>query len=188
MKKVVIITGGPGFGKTSVVNALGRIGYRVGGEVARKLIEEQLAEGGESLPWKNRKAFQEEVFRRRLAFFESSDEHEWTFSDRGIPDQLAFARYRGFENPLGLVENAKKYRYFQVVFVTPPWKEIYRQDRIRTESFEEACQIHELIIQTYHELNYQAIDLPLTTVLKRVEFIQQYLIKLNDEFITKKIF
>lgn len=187
-KWIVIITGGPGFGKTNLVNAFGRAGYRVGGEGARELIDEQLSVGGESLPWKNGKAFQQEVITRRIAFFNAVTDGELAFSDRGIPDQLAFARYRGFQNPRVLVENAKKYRYFPVVFVAPPWKEIYRQDQIRTESFEEACQIHEMIVQTYHELEYQLVELPLTTVSKRMEFIQQYLTKLNDEFNEKKIF
>jgi predicted ATPase len=188
LKKIVIITGGPGFGKTSLVNALGSVGYRVGSEAARELIDEQLASGGDIVPWKNLKAFQQEVLRRRLAFFHAVGAGEFAFSDRGIPDQLAFARYRGFQNPVVLVENAKKYRYFPVVFVVPPWKEIYRKDEIRTESFEEACQMHEMIIQTYHELEYQLVELPLATVPERVEFIQQYLTKQNDEFIKKKIF
>jgi len=131
--------------------------------------------GGEILPWKNLKAFQQEVLRCRLAFFYAVGAGEFAFSDRGIPDQLAFARYRGFQNPMELVENAKKYRYFPVVFVAPPWGKIYQQDQIRTESFEEACRIHETIIQTYHELDYELVELPLTTVSERVEFIQQYL-------------
>lgn len=185
---IVVITGGPGFGKTSVIQALGQKGFRVGGEIARELIDEQLAAGGELLPWKNLTAFQQEVCRRRLDFYNTQQGSGWAFVDRGIPDQLAFARYRGFQNPKFLVDNAKKYRYFPVVFLMPPWKEIYTQDKIRTESFEEACQIHEIIEQTYQELGYQLVEVPKVTVPERVVFIQKYLTQLNYEFIKKKVF
>ncbi|MBA4411489.1 MAG: hypothetical protein C0397_18975 [Odoribacter sp.] len=58
-----------------------------------------MATGGEILPWKNPKLFQEEILRKRIAFFESVPDGVVAFADRGIPDQLAFARYKGFGAP-----------------------------------------------------------------------------------------
>ena len=170
-KSIVVITGGPGFGKTSVANGLKKEGYRVGDEFARRLIEEQERIGGDLLPWKNIKAFQQEVLNHRIRFYESVEVGEVAFTDRAIPDQLAFARYRGFQKPRSLIEKANEYRYFPIIYITPAWKEIYNQDQIRQETYEEACRIHAYICDTYRELGYQLIELPKASVEERVQFI-----------------
>lgn len=172
-KNIYIITGGPGFGKTELVNELRNLGYSCSGEFAHDLIAEQQSIGGEILPWKNPKLFQQEILKRRTAFFESVEYDQIAFADRGIPDQLAFAQYRGFGFPERLSSVAKEYRYAPLVFITSPWPEIFRNNVVRTESFEEAVTIHDVITETYLSLNYQLIDLPLVAVKKRAEFILQ---------------
>jgi len=57
VKQIYVITGGPGFGKTDLINELRKSGYICSGEFARDLIETQLATDGEILPWKNPKLF-----------------------------------------------------------------------------------------------------------------------------------
>lgn len=187
-KAVIIITGGPGSGKSSLVDHLGREGYRVGTEAAREIMDEQLSKGGDTLPWKNILKFRQEVFERRLEFLNSVPDGELAFSDRGIPDQLAFARYQESKDLAWLVEKAKSYRYFPHVFITSPWKEIFRQDQVRTETFEEACRIHQFIFQTYQELGYTLIELPKTAIKSRIQFIKNHITELNYEFIKKKVF
>ena len=57
-KNIYIITGGPGFGKTELIDELHRAGYLCSGEFARELIEHQQEIDGDLLPWKNPKLFQ----------------------------------------------------------------------------------------------------------------------------------
>jgi predicted ATPase len=178
-KQIYIITGGPGFGKTKLIAELRNKGYRCSDEFARDLIEEQLNSAGELLPWKNPKRFQEEVLKRRIAFFESVPDGSLAFSDRGIPDQLAFARYKGYDSPEILIQSASEHRYAPTVFVTPPWKEIFINDPIRTESYEESIIIHRRIVETYNDLNYQIIELPLKSSKKRLEFVLLSISKLT---------
>lgn len=170
-KQIFIVTGGPGFGKTELIGELQKSGYICSGEFARDLIKHQQEIGGDVLPWKNSNLFQSEVLKKRIGFYESVPENEIAFADRGIPDQLAFARYKGFGTPKVLEQSALKYRYSVQVFLTPPWEKIYRNDKIRTESYNEAVRIDEFIRIIYAELNYQIIELPLKSVRKRVEFI-----------------
>lgn len=179
-KKIYIITGGPGFGKTQLVEELRSSGYLCADEFARQLIEAELNSGGEILPWRNPKRFQHEVLKRRIAFFESVPDHTIAFADRGIPDQLAFARYKGFGTPEILSESAGKYRYAPFVFVLPPWPEIYENDLIRTETFDEAVRIHHTVLEVYSELNYQKIDIPLLPVKQRKEFVLKTMLKINN--------
>lgn len=171
VKNIFVVTGGPGFGKTELIDELRRSGYLCSGEFARDLIESQQKIGGEILPWKNPKLFQEEILRLRTNFYDSVPDKTIAFADRGIPDQLAFARYKGFGTPEILIESAEQYRYAPQVFVTPPWREIFVNDSIRSESYDEAIRIHQSIFETYSGLNYQIIELPLFSVTERVTFM-----------------
>ncbi|OFX50539.1 MAG: hypothetical protein A2066_09375 [Bacteroidetes bacterium GWB2_41_8] len=177
-KNIYIITGGPGFGKTELIDELHRAGYLCSGEFARELIEHQQEIDGDLLPWKNPKLFQEEILRLRQNFFESVPDERIAFADRGIPDQLAFARYKGFAIPEVLKKNAENYRYAPLVFVTPPWPEIYVNDTIRKETFDEAVCIHQAVLETYSGLNYQIIELPLISVSDRISFILQIILNI----------
>ncbi len=174
-KKIVVITGGPGFGKTKIIEELSKSGYITGNEFARELIVEQLKIGGDLLPWKNLKAFQQAVLKHRIGFYESVAVDALAFADRGIPDQLAFARFRGFEPSVLLKESAKDYRYYDCVFVTAPWEEIYSNDEIRSERFEEACRLHRIICETYKDLGYVLVDIPQLPADERARFIINYL-------------
>jgi predicted ATPase len=176
-KQIYVITGGPGFGKTELIEELRRADYICSGEFARDLIESQLKSGGEILPWKNPKLFQLEVLKQRIAFFESVPENAIAFADRGIPDQLAFARYKGFGAPEILTESSRIYRYAVTVFVTPPWPEIFENDPIRTETFDEAVKIHQAVIETYSGLDYRLIDLPLLPIKGRLDFVLKTITK-----------
>lgn len=46
-----ILTGGPGSGKTSIIETLREIGYDCVPEVGRKIIKEQITLNGDALPW-----------------------------------------------------------------------------------------------------------------------------------------
>ena len=48
-----VITGGPGTGKTSLIEELKIVGYQTVKEVARDIIKEQQQQGGDALPWKD---------------------------------------------------------------------------------------------------------------------------------------
>lgn len=172
-KNIFVITGGPGFGKTALINELRLKGYLCSGEFARDTIEKQQRIGGELLPWKKPKQFQEEILRLRKDFYESVPDQTLAFADRGIPDQLAFAHYKGFGVPQILKASAEKYRYAQKVFVTPPWPEIFVNDSIRSETYDEATFIHQSVLDIYHQLDYQIIELPLFSVNERLAFILQ---------------
>jgi len=179
-KQIYIITGGPGFEKTALINDLRSRGYLCSDEFARDTIEKHMNTGGNMLLWKNTKLFQEEILRLRKDFYDSLPEKKIAFADRGISDQMAFIRYKGYGTPEILKVSAEKYCYASPVFVTPPWPEIFVNDSIRSETFEEAILIHQAILITYSALNYQIIELPLISVTKRSDFIFQTIHKIAN--------
>ena len=46
-----VVTGGPGSGKTTLIEALGRLGIVSMPEAGRAIIRDQTAIGGQALPW-----------------------------------------------------------------------------------------------------------------------------------------
>jgi len=64
-------------------------------------------------------------------------------------------------------------RYNDIVFITPPWREIYRNDTERDQSFDEAIRVYQRLEKWYHEHGYHIVVVPKDTVEKRATFILQ---------------
>ena len=64
-----VLTGGPGSGKTSVLQELERRGYICIPEVARPIIKEQISINGNALPWKNREKYSELMLQHSVRDF-----------------------------------------------------------------------------------------------------------------------
>jgi len=168
---VYVITGGPGFGKSVLIEKLNELGYRVGGEIARQILEQEITEAGGLLPWKDVAGFEKRVMDGRIEFLNSIDVQTVAFSDRGLPDQAAFSWYKGKKISQQLNAALEANLYAKKVFLTPPWRQIYRNDQIRTESFVEAVRIHSFIVKAYLKYGYELIDLPFVSPGKRIKFI-----------------
>ena len=171
MKDIYVVTGGPGFGKTSVLMELRSWGYNASDELSRLFIKEQMEGDGALLPWVNRLGYSEEMLKRRITQYENMPINNLWFFDRGIPDLIAYIIKDKLNVPEEFYKAASEYRYMKTVFLTPPWKQIYVNDRERLEQFEEAEFIHKAIERTYTQLGYKCISLPKTTIFERVEFI-----------------
>ena len=171
----VILTGGPGGGKSSILDALRDRGYLCVDEVARDLIKEEVTAGGDALPWKNTEKFRDNMFREQLKVYESIDHGEFVFFDRGLVDCLAYSRLIGAKIPEEMDRISRRTQFNKIVFVTPPWEEIYRNDKERKQSFQEAIETYDQIVAAYREYGYETVDLPKVDVEKRVEFILERL-------------
>jgi predicted ATPase len=175
-----IISGGPGFGKTSIIKELENRKYKSIHEISRSIIKEQMEKGGDILPWKNLKAFSGLVFEQRLNQHSNAPSNEVCFYDRGIVDVLAYLKNDALHVPSSYIEASRKFHYNQIVFLTPPWREIYLMDNERKEDFEKAFAIHQLIELTYKQMGYHTQNIPLLNVEARVDFI---LSKINNSIL-----
>jgi len=92
------ITGGPGSGKTSLINELRKRGYQCVAEVARQLIQEQVSMGGEAVPWKNLKLFKEVLLLRSLDSYKLAQRGKITFFDRDVLELISYDRHTGVES------------------------------------------------------------------------------------------
>lgn len=166
-----VISGGPGFGKTSIIKELESRKFKSIHEISRSIIKEQMESGGDILPWKNLAAFSGLVFEQRLLQHSNAPQSEICFYDRGIVDVIAYMQNDQLTIPEHFLQTAQTNHYNQLVFLTPPWKEIYLMDNERKEDFEKAYKIHQTIENTYKQFGYKTENIPLLDIEERVNFI-----------------
>ncbi|NPA45606.1 MAG: ATP-binding protein [Chlorobi bacterium] len=177
--KKIVITGGPGTGKSTVINELIRRGYNAMPEVSREVIREAKKQGIDQLFLTDPLLFSKKLIEGRVRQWEEAQQMDTdlVFFDRGIPDVPAYMRYSKTPVPEEFMEYCHRYRYNQPVFIMPPWQEIYVNDFERYESFNQAQLIHNRLVNMYMELEYFLIFVPFGTVEKRADFILDVLDK-----------
>ena len=103
-ERFFVITGGPGSGKTTLIDALQQAGYARSIEAGRGVIQEQMAIGGRALPWSDRMAFAELMLVWEMRSYRMAQ--EWSgsvFFDRGLADVVGYLR--GIQSQCRAVHN-----------------------------------------------------------------------------------
>lgn len=174
----VVISGCSGGGKSTLLSELANRGYSVVPEPGRQIVKEQTAIQGDALPWINLDKFLELALSRYLFLFNSQNESKkFIFFDRGIIDAVLLDQ----PQPEYFQQAATKFRYHRLVFLVPPWEEIFANDTERKHHFESAKkEFNELLIK-YKNFGYETVLIPKTSVKERADFILNRLEALNDK-------
>ncbi|AIO40580.1 AAA domain protein [Burkholderia cenocepacia] len=171
-QRFFVVTGGPGSGKSSLVDALERGGFARSHEAGRGLIRDQMAIDGPALPWRDRAAFAELMLNWEMRSYHLARAARGpVFFDRGVPDVIGYLRLTGLPVPAHAEAAARRFRYHRRVFIAPPWPEIYAQDTERRQDFAEAVRTYEAMVDCYTAYGYRLIELPRASVKARVRFV-----------------
>jgi predicted ATPase len=172
MQQKIVITGGPGTGKSTVIKALAKRNFLCMPEISREVTLNARKNGNVQLFLTKPLLFSELLLEGRVnQYIEAENKNEkLVFFDRGIPDVHAYMNYISIDYPSTYITKSNLYRY-NYIFLMPPWEEIYISDNERYENFEQALAIHNHLERTYKELNYTIIEVPIGTIEERVEFI-----------------
>jgi len=176
--KLFVITGGPGVGKTTLLNALKRQGFSVVMEDARRIIQEQIQTDGEGLPWKNKTYYAQLMLAASLETYQYTVVETFSnivFFDRGILDTICYMKMENIPITEETNNLVSAHPYNRKVFILPPWEEIYATDNERKQTWEEAVFTFDKMKQTYLEYGYEVIEVPKNNVESRCEFILSYL-------------
>ncbi len=174
--KKIVITGGPGTGKSSIINHLKSRGLLCYEEISRQVTLQARKDGIEQLFLTEPLLFSEKLLEGRTQqFIDAANEAESVvFLDRGLPDVLAYMDYIGDSYPEHFIKACKTHQY-DSIFVLAPWQEIFTSDSERYESYEEAIKIHHHLLDTYERFGYQLIDVPFGSIKNRTDFVLESL-------------
>ncbi|WP_034059281.1 AAA family ATPase [Lacinutrix jangbogonensis] len=170
--KTIVITGGPGSGKTSIINELTKRGFTCSEEVSREIILKARESGIEQLFLTNPIQFSALLLEGRVAQYNDALESDnaFVFLDRGIPDITAYMDFKGDTYPSVFTEACKTHAY-DSIFILAPWQEIFTSDNERYENFDQAIEIHEKLIETYTAFGYDLRDVPFGSIEARADYI-----------------
>ncbi|MFN7091054.1 MAG: AAA family ATPase [Allorhizobium sp.] len=172
MENAVVISGCSGGGKSTLIAELSRRGFAVVSEPGRRIVAEELAGDGKSLPWVSL-----ENFARRAIDLGRRDREEvhtlksrWVFFDRSLVD--AYAALAHATGDISVTDSLlRRDRYHPTVFLTPPWPEIYREDAERRHDFGAAVTEFKRLATIYPALGYSLVLLPKAPVEDRADFL-----------------
>jgi len=187
--KKYVLTGGPGNGKTTIIQTLQSRGFKTLPEVATTIIEDAIKQGLPNPTHGNDICgFQEAVAKKQVELESMLNKKDLVFLDRGIIDGLAYCDHHQLISlPPTLQEKTSSTNY-TAVFVLDFVEDSYQTDSVRIENLKEALIIHELIIKHYRNLGYSPIFVPafqcdengkklstLESTAKRAEFILKHI-------------
>lgn len=175
-KEIVVLIGGPGSGKTTLIEKLTEKGHTCYPEISRDVIMEARRQGIEQLFLEKPLLFSELLLEGRKKQYHNAltEEKEIVFIDRGIPDVLAYMHYIGDAYPAFFDQACRDHVYTKIFFL-PPWEEIYTADEARYENYEQAGLISQHLQETYKSYGYNLIEVPKDTPDNRILFILGHL-------------
>lgn len=170
--KKIVITGGPGTGKSSIIHKLESRGHACLHEISRQVTLEAQKEGIAQLFLEKPLLFSEKLLEGRIRQHREANSlsKDKVFIDRGVHDVIAYMEYFDTSCPAEFIKACKDHIY-DLVFILPPWKDIYTSDNERYETYEEAQQISRFLSRTYQQYGYDPIEVPIGPVNDRAEFI-----------------
>ena len=169
-QRFILISGCSGGGKSTLLDELANRGYATVSEPGRRIVADELAQGGSAVPWDDMKAFAQRAVEMSIADLKDhAGETGFVFFDRGLLDAAVAQEFAGgppFQTTLGI-----KQAYQQPVFLTPPWPEIYAPDAERRHDLASAIAEYDRLQAALCTLGYNSCLLPKTSVSARADFV-----------------
>tara|TARA_Y100000589_G_scaffold332150_1_gene389719 strand:+ start:6375 stop:6881 length:507 start_codon:yes stop_codon:yes gene_type:complete len=159
----IIITGPPGSGKSTIIQALIKKKYTCFKEINPSNIDNKKVRESKQL-------LSEFIFKKRLEDYHSA-KNNLTFFDRSTIDVIAYLNYWKLNHPHEWIKIIKNQNYFINVFYAPFWSEIYTTNNYRKENLKEAMLIDKFLRNLFLKFNFNLIELPKTNIENRIEFI-----------------
>jgi predicted ATPase len=168
--RFIMLSGCSGGGKSALLEELRWRGHAVVEEPGRRIVRQEIASGGDALPWRDFAAFARRAIAMALADRAARrDDEGLVFFDRGLIDAASALEAHTGEPVLAPL--AMQHRYHRRVFLAPPWPEIYTGDPERPHGFEAAVAEYRRLAVAYPAAGYEVMLLPKVAVAERADFV-----------------
>ncbi|MBS8259777.1 ATPase [Roseibium polysiphoniae] len=172
MPSPFILSGCSGGGKSSILDELKDRGFTVVPEAGRRVVADALETNSTALPWIDPLSFCRaccDLHMQDLAKLRKQERR--IFLDRSLIDLVAYLEMKQIAVPADLGAALHAVSYAKIVFLTPPWQEIFVNDQERKASFEEAALEYEHLLSSYQSLGYQVTLLPKASIAERTDML-----------------
>jgi predicted ATPase len=151
---------------------LGTRGYHTFEEPGRRVVKEQLARGGDGLPWLDVQRFAQLCIARGLAqLAEASTLEGHAFFDRSIIDAVSALEHLRLPVPREARDALASRPYSARVFMAPPWPELFATDAERRHTFADAEAEFERLLRDYPRFGYELVQIPKRALASRANFV-----------------
>lgn len=177
----IILTGGPGVGKTSILRQLQKLGHPVVEEAATDVIRKHLSLGCEK-PWDKhyRADFNDEILELQSQRNNTLAANSLVFFDRSMIDTMTYALIP-MSGTTSLPTMVRKLQavlddqfYHHTVFFIDNLSTV-QNDEIRHENLDELHLIENHLEQNYKALGYKVVHIPPDTIENRAQKILWHL-------------
>jgi predicted ATPase len=167
-----VVTGGPCSGKTTTLELIEKMGYRVEYEQARLLIDNEMKKGRvlEEIR-KDEYLFQKKVLEMKIKLEDELPKDQLIFIERGIPDSTAY-----YEKLCSV--KRKDDAFLESSLMRSKYKKVflfelldYKKDYARVENSDEAKSLELALERSYTELGIEVVRVPPMSVKERIKFI-----------------
>jgi predicted ATPase len=171
-RELFVVSGCSGSGKSTLIAALAERGEAVATEPGRQIVKDELARGGDGLPWANKQRFIDLCAERTIRDFDAhARTGRRTFFDRSFIDVASAVAQTGLIVPAGLEAALRSKRYAPFVLMSAPWEALFATDEERRHTFADSVDEYERLVPAYRTHGYEIVPLPQVGVLERVAFV-----------------
>lgn len=169
MDRFIILSGCSGGGKSTLLAELAERGFATVEEPGRRIVIQETRNNGTALPWIDIDAFARRAIAVALEDRQKAPSDGLVFFDRGLIDAASALHHVSGDSFIDTLRQT--HRYNRLVFLTPPWPEIYRGDDERRHGFNAAVEEYGRLVADYDRLGYDIVVLPKSGIEERAEFI-----------------
>lgn len=160
----IVITGASGSGKTTIIEKMKKEGDLIIPEAARSVVDEKKIRTG--------KERQKLIFQKQIDNEVNKYADRKIFLDRSLIDCIVYTIFYCGKSPSykKVIKNARYHNQVFLLKLQPP-----KMHPQREENYEQSLEIQELLKKEYEKNGFEVIEIPFTTVDKRIKMIKEKL-------------
>jgi len=117
--------------------------------------------------------FARNIFAADVINYLRTPDEKVTIFDRSVVDALGMLHECGGMSDQEIRSSLDRYPYNRLVFLFPPWEEIYAPDSERDQSFAEAEAVFDSLDSWYVRCGYSVVQVPYGTIEERCDFVRR---------------